>query len=161
MTEKKPDEPKLETHKEEHTAAAAPQPIALRKVKPLDDGQGDEDRRSTSDLREELKAALEAGKTIEIVPSDGKQEIAGTALVVKGQHPFETVAQGLKFTPEKFEVYGPGQGDVGAVSSIVGYGLLIDGEQVAWQQRPEELRLGAGQTYDLKNDILFESAPAG
>jgi hypothetical protein len=160
MTEKKPDEPKVETHKEEHTAAAAPQPIALRKVKPLD-MDDDEERISTADLRDELKAALEAGKTIEIVPSDGKQEIAGTALVVKGEHPFETVAQGLKFTPDKFEVYGPGQGDAGAVSSIVGYGLLIDGEQVAWQQRPEELRLGAGQTFDLKNDILFESAPAG
>lgn len=50
-------------------------------------------------------------------------------------------------------VEGPGPGD--RPYEIAGYGLMLDGDQVAWRDRPDVLRVGPGQRIDLTGDVIF------
>ena len=54
---------------------------------------------------------------------------------------------------EPVVVHGPAHG--GAPYHVKGYALLLDGKQVAWSERPDPLQVGAGQKYQLSNDIFF------
>jgi outer membrane murein-binding lipoprotein Lpp len=120
--------------------AAAP-----RKLKKLEDGlTGDE-------LTEALSKADADDKTVEIVPTSNGREIAGVPSTVITGEVWREHSRG-KMLRDPITVKGPAEG---AGFSIDGYALLIDGKQVAYQARPEPVRVAAGQSVSLQDDIWF------
>lgn len=90
---------------------------------------------------------------VEIVFSDGKQEVAGLGPVVVEGDAWKMTNTGLKLHVPTLQVHGPAAGK--PPYRVTGYALLLDGEQVCWSQRHEQLTIGAGQTFNLADDIVF------
>jgi hypothetical protein len=158
MTENDKSQQTTETTKGPATKPA-PKPADEPKPRacvPMDrddeDPDKDEEQPSRLDvLQDEIK---EADK-VEIVPSDGEYEIPGMAIEPRGDHPWEVTRAGLRFMVDEWLVHGPGQGSPAGGGAIVGYGLFLDDEQVAWCDRDGELSLRPGVTYNLKDDVVF------
>jgi hypothetical protein len=123
---------------------------SLRKVGPPKVKAGEDDPLVTADVLLEL---IGAADTVEIAFSDGRSEIAGlSALEISGDAWKKTVA-GLMLVGVDVLVHGPGHAQ--ASYPLHGYGLLINGKQVAYSARPEVLNIGAGQQVNLSGDIVF------
>lgn len=134
-------------------AAEKSAPDKARKVGPMKGSDADGYvRPSSAELRELLKDA----ETVEVVLSNGHEEILGAGpFSIEGDAPWEDTPAGLKLNVPDMTVHGPGLGSKQAVS-IEGYGLLVDGKQVAWAPRFDGgLSVGPGQTYQLKDDVVF------
>lgn len=116
----------------------------LRKVGPLKDGAG---RLSASDLHELIRDADE----VEVVFSDGKSEIAGLDAIVVSGDAWRHGPYGLKLDLPDLTVTGPARD----AYEVDGYGLLIDGEQVAYHKRMDPLRIGPNARVSLKDDVIF------
>jgi hypothetical protein len=99
-----------------------------------------------------IEAIGKAG-SIELIASDGKQEITGVEpLVLQAGHFAETQA-GIGLTIASFEVTGPPAGK--AAFALAGWALLLDGKLVAYRDRGGTLQLGGGQKYNLAGDVIF------
>ena len=105
---------------------------------------------SGDDLIAALRDADNDGKVVEIAFSDGKQELPGVApaRVVGEVWKDHTLGKMLR---DPVTVTGP----QGAPAAITGYGLLIDGKQVAWCQRVEPVTVAPGRSISLADDIWF------
>lgn len=103
----------------------------------------------------ELRELLEGADTVEVVLSDGKNELGLPPRQIEGAEPWQDMPQGLKLNVGELLVHGPGVGSRQSSYVLAGYGLVVDGKQVAWSERPEQLTIGAGATFDLKDDVIF------
>lgn len=124
----------------EPKAAKGARAVKARKCGPVDNPP------SLSDLQELIGMADVA----ELVFSDGKRELAIVPRVISGKAWIMTAA-GLALRVPEFPVTGPATGPV----SIAGYGLFLDGEQVAWAARGEPMEVPPGRRMDLRNDVVF------
>jgi hypothetical protein len=98
----------------------------------------------------ELLELIRSAGTVEVAFSDGKRELAEIpARVISGDAWAVTVA-GLQLRGLDIELTGLG----GAVE-IVGYGLLLDGELVAYRTRMDPLLIAPGAKVSLAGDIVF------
>jgi hypothetical protein len=123
---------------------------------PMDKGDEDPDKDEEQPSRlEVLQDEIGEADKVEVVPSDGEYEIPGMALEPHGDHPWEVTRAGLRLVVDEWLVHGPGPGSPAGASAIVGYGLFLDDEQVAWCDRDGELSLRPGVTYNLKDDVVF------
>lgn len=96
---------------------------------------------------------ISAADVVEIAFSDGEKEIAAIgSRRILGDAWVDTV-NGLKLQVPEFTVFGPPRGEAEAV--LDGYGLLLDGELVAYAKRSDKLTLRPGGQYDLKDDVIF------
>lgn len=128
------------------SAAKRQLPATPRKVGPLKDGNP-----TTAELREMLADADD----VELVFSDGRSELKGIEPRTIAGDAWIDSLNGLKLNGVDLTVYGPGVGSTGGAHSLAGYGLLIDGKQVAWAERPAALTIGAGSTFNLSDDVIF------
>lgn len=103
----------------------------------------------------ELLAAIRAAAHVELVFSDGRQEIAGIPAREISGDAWGTRGNldGVMLRGVDLRVHGPAHGS--APYSLAGYGLLLDGKQVAWAPRPEVLAIGANQEMNLSSDVVF------
>lgn len=135
----------------------APSPAKPRKVGAMKDGEAvtdagfDDDGKPLRALSDALDVAAREGKSIEIVFSDGKQELIQVApIAVEGPAWIDRM-QG-KFLLEPIELAGGGP----ASFQVTGYGLLIDGKQVAYTERSDPLNVAPGTRITLADDIYFK-----
>lgn len=108
-----------------------------------------EDRQAIIDLvaasdRAEIVAFEDDAEIVQIKPLDLKGQIA--ASLSEG-------GEGVTLSRyEKWLVLGPTETTV----SITSWGLYVDGELVAWRERPNgKLTLGSGTQFDLTPDVIF------
>lgn len=102
----------------------------------------------------ELAELLADVPRVEIAFSDGKVEIAGVPPVAVAGSKFEFRRGRLMLNVPDLTVRGP-DGERGN-RALLGYALLIDGEQIAWLPRlGGQLTLGAGKTYQMKGDVIL------
>lgn len=96
---------------------------------------------------------ISAAETVEIAFSDGKSEIA--ALAPQAIHGDAWYQQGnaVKLRLDTLKVYGPNRDEKPIV--LDGYGLILDGELVAYSSRIDKLVLAPGSINELKDDIVF------
>lgn len=123
-------------------AKAAPAPKKPRKVGSMKDVL-------YSDLNE-LRALIADAGTVELVFSNGKTEIAGLPPLTISGEAWAFTVPGLALRVPNLTITGPANG-----AEIAGYGLFIEGEQVAWSPRGDVMRVPAGQTSDISNDVIF------
>lgn len=103
---------------------------------------------------EELLQQVNKAKEVEIVFSDGKQEIVDIpAIGVTGDHPWMITGGRLKLVLNDLTVNGPA--DAGESYDIDGYGLLLDGKLAAYGKRMDVAHVGANQQISLKDDVVF------
>lgn len=132
-------------------AKAVPSEKKGRKIGPMKDaieGRDDENGRTSAEgvLLEQIRDA----ETVEVAFSDGKNELAGApAVVVSGEGAWAITAAGLKLTIDPLMVYG-----AAAPFEIRGYGLILDGKQVAWRET-EAKRVLPGANWNLSGDVVF------
>lgn len=124
----------------EPKAAKGARAAKARKCGPVDNPP------ALSDLQELIGMA----DVVELVFSDGKRELAIDPRVISGKAWIMT-AVGLALRLPEFPVVGPATGPV----SIAGYGLFLDGAQVAWASRGEPMEVPPGRRMDLRNDVVF------
>lgn len=104
---------------------------------------------------DELMELIEGAETVEVAFSDGRNEVAGLgARQVSGEAWTKTPA-GVKLTvgADDFTIAGPAEGQ--RPFAISGYALLLDGEQVAYAPRHEQIQIGSGQRFNLSDDVVF------
>lgn len=114
-----------------------------RKCGPLDD----------QPRPEELLELIAMAETVELVFSDGKTELPFERRMIDGPAWIMT-AVGLQLRLPEFIVVGPATGPV----ELAGYGLFLDGKQVAWAARTDVLDVQPGRRMDLRNDVVFRAA---
>ena len=120
--------------------ASEPRAIAALKGEPL----------TAADLLELVQSA----ENVEVVASDGEHEIMGIMPIrVRGERAWVAKAHGLALNVMHCRVQGPGPGQ--PPYRIAGYGLVLDGELVAYRPRPEQLTVGPGQSFNLASDVIF------
>lgn len=124
----------------EPKAAKGARAVKARKCGPVDNPP------SLEDLQELIGMA----DTVELVFSDGKRELAIEPRLISGKA-WSMTAVGLALRLPEFPVVGPALGPV----SIAGYGLFLNGEQVAWASRGEPMEVPPGRRMDLRNDVVF------
>lgn len=118
--------------------------IEPRKLGPIDDQLG----------AAELFDLLKDEPRVEIAFSDGRNELAGVSPAVVSGECFTFRRGRLGIDVPNLTVNGPVDERGGRV--LAGYALLIGDEQIAWLPRiGGQLTLGAGQTYQLKDDIVL------
>ncbi len=102
----------------------------------------------------ELLELIGAAEKVEVVASDGAQEVMTIKpLEVKGTLPWRVTAVGLQLGLPVWLVHGPKAGD--PPYQLAGWGLVLDGELVAYRARPRTLQMGGGQQYNLGGDVIF------
>lgn len=123
------------------SAKAGVKPAKVRKAAEID----------TFDAIDLLKL-IGAAETVEVVFSDGKKEVAALSpLVIEGgAGAWKVRSDGRLQLALPQIIIEP----VGA-TSVAGYGLFLDGDQVAWSQRMETLTIANGQKINITDDILF------
>lgn len=132
-------------------AAAAPKakraaPAAkARKAGPMDNPKADE-----------LIAAIGEADLVELVFSDGKNELAGVAALEVSGNAWAKVIGGVALRLPELLVSGAAEGASGW--PLKGYALFLDGKQAAWGPRPETLVLGGGRKFNLREDVIFPAA---
>lgn len=100
----------------------------------------------------DLLELIGAAETVEVVFSDGKKEAAALApLVIEGGSGAWKVRSDNRLALALPSVIIE---PVGA-ATVAGYGLFLDGEQVAWSQRLDTLTIGNGQKVNITDDVLF------
>ncbi|WP_226019514.1 hypothetical protein [Novosphingobium sp. FKTRR1] len=98
---------------------------------------------------DDLRAAIGAADDVQVVFSDGQQEILTLQpLRITGAAWVNTVP-GLKLAVPGLLILPTEQVE------IAGYALFLDGKQAAWSPRPDVLRIPAGQQSDISNDVVF------
>lgn len=101
-----------------------------------------------------LLELIDAAEKVEVVASDGKQEVmAVKPLEVTGTKPWRVTAVGLQLELPVWLVHGPKAGD--PPYQLAGWGLFIDGKLRAYRARPRTLQMGGGQQYNLGGDVIF------
>ena len=91
---------------------------------------------------------------VEVAFSDGKSELIGVPPVAVRGDRFTFRRGRLQLSVDDLTVRGPA--DERGARVLAGYALLADGEQVAWLPRlAGQLTLGAGQSYQLKDDVVL------
>jgi hypothetical protein len=101
-----------------------------------------------------LLSAILAAEVVEIAFSDGETELPELApQQITGSMAWDLRGGRLCLQVPSLLVHGPRPGD--AAIALLGYALLLDGEQVAWFERGEQLTLGAGAKYELRDDVSF------
>lgn len=108
----------------------------------------------------ELREKIAKSDNVELVFSDGNRELRGFEPRTIAGDAWTDTPGGLKLNVPEMLVHGPGAGSTDSAHSLAGYALLVDGEQVAWAERPGLLTIGRGGTYDLKDDVIFPVGPA-
>lgn len=104
---------------------------------------------ATGDLLELIQSA----EAVELVFSDGARELVDVpAQRIEGAAWAVTVT-GLALQLPELLVYGPAMGR--PPHSLDGYGLLLDGELVAYRSRGEVLSIPAGMKMNLAQDVIF------
>jgi hypothetical protein len=101
--------------------------------------------------RDDLRKAIADADKVEILFGDGKRDSGVTPIVVEGDAWVDHALGLMLNVPVTIEGPGPGAQPY----QVAGFALLLDGKQVAWSSRPEPLLVGAGQKYQLSNDIFF------
>lgn len=125
------------------------QPAQLRSIGPIVVGEDDEMR---AGYRKAIDAAL-AGD-VEIVFSDGRQEIAGLKpVLVSGTSLWETRPMG-RMLNRPIDVSGPAEGR--GAYRIAGFGLLDDeGDQIGWCELAEPIVVGPLTRTQIRQSIIF------
>lgn len=126
-------------------ASAAPK---VRKIKPITLKDGDMPLTPA-----ELKALIDDAEAVEVAFSDGKQEIAGLPAQDISGDAWHVGVAGLQLRLPELIVHGPGVGQPGY--SLAGYGLIIDGDLVAYSDRGGVLTIAPGATVNLASDVVF------
>lgn len=98
----------------------------------------------------ELLELIGAANVVELAFSDGKKELTIPARQISGKAWIVT-AVGLKLQLPELIVEGPD----GGAQSLAGYGLFLDGEQVAWAARPDVIEMVPRRKTDLRHDVVF------
>lgn len=98
----------------------------------------------------ELLELIGVAGVVELAFSDGKKELTIPARQISGKAWIMT-AVGLKLQLPEFIVEGPD----GGAQSLAGYGLFLDGEQVAWAARPDVMEMVPRRKSDLRHDVVF------
>jgi hypothetical protein len=101
----------------------------------------------------ELLAEIGAAELVEIVFSDGAVEV-GIPPVLPSGKAWAVTPVGLQLRVPELPVEAPMAGPV----KLAGYGLFLDGEQVAWGPRADVLDVMPGRKMDMRHDVVF---PAG
>ena len=114
-----------------------------RKCGPMDDQPRPED----------LLELISMAETVELVFSDGKSELPFERRMIDGPA-WGMTAVGLALRLPEFVVVGPATGPV----NLHGYGLFLDGSQVAYAARTDVLDVQPGRRMDLRNDVVFRAA---
>ena len=102
----------------------------------------------------ELIELIQSADTVEVAFSNGKTEVAELEPLVIAGDAWTISLDRVKLNmPGNLIVHGPGGGK--AAYSVLGYGLLLDGELVAYSPRADTLQIGANAQINLKDDIVF------
>lgn len=101
----------------------------------------------------DLLELINAAEKVEVAFSDGERELSGILPVLISGDAWKQQMNGLKLTVPSMTIHGPGRND--APLKLSGYGLLLDGDLVAYQARGDVLLLSPGGQYDLKDDVIF------
>lgn len=101
----------------------------------------------------DLLELINAAETVEVAFSDGEKELSGVPPVLISGDAWKQQMNGLKLMVPSMTIHGPGRTD--APLKLAGYGLLLDGDLVAYQARGDALTLSPGGQYDLKDDVIF------
>lgn len=101
----------------------------------------------------ELQQLIFAADRVELAFSDGKREVAGLAPVAIEGEAWAAQANGLALRVPELMVEGPAPKR--PPYKVAGYGLLLDGELVAYRQRYDVLEIPAGARMNLAADVLF------
>ncbi|HQS69734.1 MAG: hypothetical protein B7Y36_08270 [Novosphingobium sp. 28-62-57] len=101
----------------------------------------------------ELLAEIQAADLVEIVFSNGKTEVGIPPILPSGKV-WAVTPVGLQLRVPELPVEGPMAGPV----KLAGYGLFLNGEQVAWGPRADVLDVMPGRKMDMRHDVVF---PAG
>lgn len=101
----------------------------------------------------ELLAEIGAADAVEVVFSDGKVEVGIPPILPSGRA-WAVTPVGLQLRVPELAVEGPMTGPV----KLAGYGLFLNGEQVAWGPRADVLDIVPGRKMDMRHDVVF---PAG
>ena len=133
---------------------AAQKGATTRKVAELEQLEASLEPRKLGKVADQLSGAdlfdlLGSEDRVEIAFSDGAAELVG----VPGER-FIFRRGRLMLSVDDLTVRGPA--DERGARVLAGYALLVDGEQVAWLPRlAGQLTLGAGQSYQLKDDVVL------
>lgn len=134
----------------QNKAKAVPSTEKGRKIGPIKDkveGRSDDD--GTVAAEHVLLEMIREADKVEVAFSDGARELAGIpALVVTGDA-WAITAAGLKLTIDPIPVTG-----FDKPYELRGYGLVLDGKQVAWRDT-EPRRILPGSQWNLAGDIVF------
>lgn len=98
----------------------------------------------------DLQELIGMADVVELVFSDGKRELGIEPRVISGKA-WAMTAAGLALRLPEFPLVGPATGPV----TIAGYGLFLDGAQVAWAGRGDPMEVPPGRRMDLRNDVVF------
>lgn len=104
-------------------------------------------------LAGDLLELINAAETVEVAFSDGEKELSGVTPILISGDAWKQQINGLKLVVPSMTIHGPGRTD--APLKLAGYGLLLDGDLVAYQARGDALTLSPGGQYDLKDDVIF------
>jgi len=102
---------------------------------------------------QQLAELVAAAETVEVVPSDGKNEIEAIGAIRIEGSAWRVSQAGLQLTIEQLLVYGPAMGQ--AAYEVAGYGLLLDGELVHYTDRGEPIEIQPGATQNIAQDICL------
>lgn len=119
-----------------------------RKIGPIVLKEGQE--KPSADAIMELIAAAD---TVEIAFSDGKAEIKRLAPQIIHGDAWHQQGQMVKLRLDTLKVYGPNRDE--QPIELDGYGLILDGDLVAYSARIDRLVLAPGSINELKDDIVF------
>lgn len=119
-----------------------------RKIKPIALKDGETPLTPT-----EIKVLIDDAETVEVAFSDGKLELAGLPAQVISGDAWHVGVAGLQLRLPELVAHGPGIGQPGY--SLAGYGLLIDGDLVAYADRGGVLPIAPGAKVNLASDIVF------
>lgn len=141
----------LAAQKGQVTKAKAAQAVAEAAVP----GSPREVGRHTSQFTgRDLLSAIHDADEVVLAFSDGTAEIVDLKPRTIEPDAFELLgSDGVRLRVPELRVHGPRPGD--APFRLAGYGLLLDGEQVAWADRGGVLLIGPGTQHELKDDVVF------
>lgn len=107
----------------------------------------------------DLKELIADAETVEIAfVGGGGREVKGIAPRSIAGDAFHDAGHALRLHVPTLTVYGPAPDQ--QPFEVLGYALILDGEQVAYAPRPDQLTIGSGARYELKDDVAFPAPVA-
>ncbi len=103
---------------------------------------------------DDLMTAIDSAEEIVLAFSDGTAELKGIRPRAVRAEAFKLTRGRVQFTDAPLEVTGPGDAET-VSTTLVGVGLLLDGEQAAWSPMSMPISIGAGQTFNLAGSVIF------